>query len=252
MLSKNNSMKNASIKYRIRHTKITDLKHKDYLEIDLSGFSYAKILKNFDNYSAEFIGKAKKSNLPQIQIKFPYEWTDFHEILKKFDYSPGLIFVEKNIAKTYTLPEQLVELKDMTILKKLLKKQQALHYKLNTKFFEKTEKFDLDSYLEELQMNYKKNKGITYGIYEKDELIAFIGLETETSSPGIYINELFTDDKFRGRGFGKILMQAGFSYISKLHLKKIWTTLSAQNESAFRFYQACGFKPVSKLFYTNL
>ncbi|MBI5152248.1 GNAT family N-acetyltransferase [Candidatus Peregrinibacteria bacterium] len=241
---------NASIKYSVRHSKITDLKYKDYLKIDLSNFSYGKILKNFGNYSAEFIEKAKKSNLPQIQIKFPYRWNGFSEILKKFNYDTGLIFVEKNITKTYLPPEHLLEIKDTIILKNLLKKQQALHYKLNTKFFEKTKKFDLDSYLKELQINYEKNKGITYGIYEKDKLIAFIGLEILGS--GIYINELFTDDKFRGRGLGKILMQAGFNYTAKLNFKKIWTTLAAQNESALRFYQARGFKPISKLFYINL
>ncbi|MFH1284098.1 MAG: GNAT family N-acetyltransferase [Candidatus Peregrinibacteria bacterium] len=243
-------MTNTSINYKFINRKITDLKCKDYLKIDLSDFSYAKILKNFNKYSSEFIEKAKKSNLPQIQIKFPYRWSSFSEILKKFNYFPGLILVERNITKTHTLPGRLVELKDTTILKKLLKKQQSLHYKLNTKFFEKTEKFNLDSYLEELQVNYEKNKGITYGIYEKNKLIAFIGFEILSS--GIYINELFTDDKFRGRGFGKTLMQAGFNYTSKLHFKKIWTTLAAQNESAFRFYQACGFKPVSKIFYTNI
>lgn len=238
---------NTSINYRIRHTKITDLKYKDYLEIDLSDFSCGKILKNFGNYSAKFIDKAKKLNLPQIQIKFPYRWNSFPEILKKFNYHPGLIFVEKNIARTYVLPKQPIELKDASILKNLLKKQLTLHYELNTKFFEKTDKFDLNGYIKELQINYEKNKGITYGIYEKNELIAFIGLEI--LEPGIYINELFTDDKFRGRGLGKILMQAGFNYTSKMNFKKIWTTLAAQNESALRFYQACGFKPVSKLFY---
>lgn len=239
-----------SINCKIKHTEITDLKCKDYMEVDLSKFPLKKILKNFSNYSAEFIEKAKKSNLPQIRIIFPYRWDSFSEILKKFNYDPGLIFIEKNIAKTYVMPEGITDLKDTTILKNLLKKQQALHYELNTKFFEKTDKFNLDSYIEELQMNYEKNKGITYGIYEKDKLIAFIGLEI--LSPGIYINELFTDDKFRGRGFGKMLMQAGFNYTSKLNFKKIWTTLAAQNESALRFYEGCGFKPVSKLFYLDL
>ena len=46
----------------------------------------------------------------------------------------------------------------------------------------------MDSYLKELQTNHRKNKGITYGIYEKTKLIAFIGLEI--SEYGIYIYEL--------------------------------------------------------------
>ncbi|MEK7171697.1 MAG: GNAT family N-acetyltransferase [Patescibacteria group bacterium] len=245
-----NFITSTSINYRIRHIKISDLKYKDYLEVDLSGLSYKKILKNFGNYSTEFIEKAKKSNLQQIRIKFPYKWKSFPEILRKINYSSGLIFVEKNIAKTHPLLKQPIELKNMSILKNLLKKQQALHYKFNTNFFEETDKFDLDSYLKELQTNHRKNKGITYGIYEKTKLIAFIGLEI--SEYGIYINELFTDDKFRGRGLGKILMQAGFNYTFELNFKKIWTTLAAQNESALHFYQACGFKPISKLFYINL
>jgi len=292
----------SNINYReasyVRHNKISDLRHKDYLEIDLCGFRYADVRGSFggcfndcfddcfDDCFRGFVKKTKEMDLPQVRIKFPYGWAGFRRKLEKSCYRPGLIFVERDVSVNARLAGRLTVTKDasantkpserltvtkdasantkpserltarLTVLKNvnvaagLLKKQQSLHYKFDPVFFEKPENFDIKSYLRQSQVNYKNGRGIAYGIHDEDKLVAFISLETLTD--GIYINELFVDDKYRGQGFGKTLMQSGFSHATKLGFKKIWTTLAAENQRASLFYKSCGFRPTARLYYFDL
>lgn len=258
---------------RVRHNKVSDLRRKDYLEIDLREFRYADARGSFGGCSGDWfyqlIKKARTKNLPQIRIKFPFRWSVFQRKLEKFCYRSGLIFVERNVsasAKNIKLseglaapkgasaniksPARLTVLKNVNVAAGLLEKQQSLHHKLDPVFFEKPEKFDTGIYLEQLQIDYKNGRGITYGIYEGGALAAFINLEVVAGE--VYINELFTDNKYRGQGLGKALMQMGFSYAFDLGFKKIWTTLAAKNYPAFLFYKSRGFKPTARLYYFDL
>lgn len=271
-------MSNININYSgvscVRRNKVSDLRHKDYLEIDLCGFRYADVRKSFSGCSGDcfrkFTEKAKEKNLPQIRIKFPFRWGVFQRKLEKFRHRSGLIFVERNVSASAKLtksltapkdasaniksPEGLTVLKNVNVVAGLLRKQQSLHHKFDPVFFEKPENFDVGMYLGRSQIDYKNGRGITYGIYDGirdgDRLAAFINLEIVASE--VYINELFTDDKYRGKGLGKALMRMGFSYASDLGLKKIWTTLAAKNHPAFLFYKSCGFRPTARLYYFDL
>lgn len=272
------SMSNININSRVKHSKVSDLRHKDYLEIDLCGFRYADVRKSFSGCSGdcfgdcfrEFAEKAKEKNLPQIRIKFPFRWDVFRRKLEKFCYRSGLIFVEMNISASAELPESftapkgtsaniktpegLTVLKNVNVVAGLLGKQQSLHHKFDPVFFEKPENFDTGMYLRQSQIDCKNSRGITYGIYDGirdgDRLVAFINLEIVAGE--VYINELFTDDEYRGQGLGKALMREGFGYASDLGFKKIWTTLAAKNHPAFLFYKSCGFKPTARLYYFDL
>lgn len=267
-------MPNININYRetsrVRHSKVSDLRHKDYLEINLCEFRYADVRGSFDKSFSKFVKKAKEKNLPQIRIKFPFGWIGFQKRLEKFCCRSGLVFVERNISASAKLPEGLAALKGasaniktpegLTVLKNvnvtagLLEKQQSLHHEFDSVFFEKPENFDAEMYLGQSQIDYKNGRGITYGVYDDirdgDRLAAFINLEVVADE--VYINELFTDDKYRGQGLGKALVRGGFGYASDLGLKKIWTTLAAKNHPAFLFYKSCGFRPIARLYYFDL
>jgi GNAT superfamily N-acetyltransferase len=74
----------------------------------------------------------------------------------------------------------------------------------------------------------------------------FHNYSTFTGRPGIYLEDLYVQPRFRGKGFGKSLL----SYIAKLAVDKRctrveWSVLD-WNEPSIQFYRSIGAKPMDE------
>ncbi len=187
--------------------------------------------------------------LPQIQIRFPFKWQKLGSRLKQFGYHSGLYVIDKRLNRSYALPKNIRKIYDATQIKNQLVEQQRIHFQFNPVFFDDPKRFRYNKYLGDLQKKIKMEEGMLYGLYYRETMIGFIGLEIDNSS--VYINELFVDGKYRGKGFGKILTQAGFHYVTQTPHRKIWTTLAVQNSRGLRFYKSCGFHEVAQIDFMN-
>lgn len=74
----------------------------------------------------------------------------------------------------------------------------------------------------------------------------FHNYSTFTGRPGIYLEDLYVQPEFRGKGFGKSLL----SYIAKLAVEKNFTRVEWSvldwNEPSIQFYRSIGAKPMDE------
>lgn len=234
-----------------KHNIITDLKYKNFLLVDIcKSPSENHALSNLLRWNDDFLHQARERKLPQIQIRFPFQWQKLGSKLKQLGYHQGLYVIEKKLNRLYALPKNIRKIQETVQIKKQLVEQQLLHFQFNPLFFADPKKFRCNEYLNDLQKRIESKEGVFYGLYHGKTIMGFIGLEDDNS--GVYINELFVEKKYRGKGFGKVLMQAGFHYAAKRRHRKIWTTLASQNDRGLRFYKACGFHKLAQTHFVNL
>lgn len=230
---------------------ITDLKFKDFLLVNIcKSSSEDDALRNLLRWNDDFLHQVRERKLPQIQIRFPFKWQKLGSRLKQLGYYQGLYVIEKKLTRAYTLPKNIRKIHRAVQIKEQLLEQQFLHFQFNPLFFDDPKIFRYEEYLHDLRKRIENNEGVLYGLYHGKTIIGFIGLENDNS--GVYINELFVEKKYRGTGFGKILMQAGFYYAVKAPHRKIWTTLASQNDRGLHFYKTCGFYELAQVYFMNL
>ncbi len=235
-----------------RFGQITDLKHRDYLFADYSGFKREKhALNKLGTQLDRMANLAKRNQLPQIQLKYPYKWTGFKQLIEQYGFSEGLYFVEKKVTGNQPLPEaDIVEINDIFTVKKDLILQQRLHFNLNPQFFCNIKDFDVGNYLFEIKSMMANGNAISYCVMEKERIMGFIVIEKDEEK--LYICELFVGKKYRGFGIGKKLMNSAFHYMSHQKCKTLYTSLAVQNQKALAFYKKCGFKETHALSYSEL
>lgn len=137
------------------------------------------------------------------------------------------------------LPEfeiYMAELGDESIVLEFIK-HLSVYEKLSHEVVATTE--DLRKYLFE----DKKVAEVIFGKY-KGEVVGFAlffhNFSTFLAKPGIYLEDLFVLEKFRGKGFGKSL----FTFLAKLAVERNcgrleWSVLD-WNEPAIKFYKSLG------------
>ncbi|MBU1953586.1 GNAT family N-acetyltransferase [Patescibacteria group bacterium] len=256
---------------------VTDLRYKSYLLMDLcEGVSETEALAGFPLWYEQLALRARVENFPQLQVRFPFHWQSFGNKLEQSGFNPGLYVVERRLDQSFELPDGIHVIDDVMRIKSQLKRQQSIHFRLNPHFFQDHGLFGVDEYLGDLGRVIEAGNGAFYGICDRSgvadgargratgprgRIIGFIGLESDES--GTYINELFVEEKFRGAGLGKRLMQAGFHYVAEAANggtrsacagpvnNRIWTTLAAQNEGASRFYSGQGFRETARVDFRN-
>ena len=68
----------------------------------------------------------------------------------------------------------------------------------------------------------------------------FKNFSTFLGQPGMYLEDLYVQEKFRGEGFGKLLLQELFEICRKRHYQRMdWSVLD-WNIKAIEFYESLG------------
>jgi ribosomal protein S18 acetylase RimI-like enzyme len=232
-----------------RTGQITDLKFKDYLFVDFSKLKDEKdALNTLETRLTGMLTTARHNHLPQIQVKYPFNWEKFKQKLESYDFMEGLYFIEKKVIKnTIVQSEDTVEIKDIYIIEHQLALQQKLHHDLNPMFFSRLKDFDIKHYLQEIQTMIEQNKAIAYYVRDHQKILGFIVIENNRNK--YYICELFVEGKHRGLGVGTKLMNAADRYVSAHKVKTVYTSLAVQNKNALIFYKKSKYLETSTLSY---
>lgn len=97
---------------------------------------------------------------------------------------------------------------------------------------------------------FKEKKGEVLFIIEKDKEVGFVlyfyNFSTFVGKPGIYIEDIFILEEYRGNGYGKEV----FKYLAKKSVKEgygriEWTCLD-WNKTAINFYEKMGAVPMDE------
>src|SRR5687768_2246859 len=91
----------------------------------------------------------------------------------------------------------------------------------------------------EVIIGYYQNRPVCFALF-------FHNFSTFLGRPGIYLEDLFVQPEFRGKGFGRKML----SYLAKLTRERNggrleWSVLD-WNESAIKFYKHLGAKPMDE------
>jgi GNAT superfamily N-acetyltransferase len=97
--------------------------------------------------------------------------------------------------------------------------------------------------------------GAVIGYYREEPVgfaVYFYNFSTFLGKPGIYLEDLFVLEEYRGRGFGKVLL----AYLARLAEEKgcgrmEWAVLD-WNEPSIRFYRSLGAKTMDDWLLTRL
>ena len=120
----------------------------------------------------------------------------------------------------------------LDFIKKLAEYEKLSHEVIATE--EKLERYLLgDKKVAEVVIGYYHNIPVGFALY-------FYNFSTFLAKPGIYLEDLFVLEEYRGLGFGKILL----TYLAKLAIDKEcgrveWAVLD-WNEPSIEFYKSLG------------
>lgn len=96
--------------------------------------------------------------------------------------------------------------------------------------------------------------------YEKNHPIGFIHFKIVSAKPHpvlynhrhIYLYDIFIDNKYRGKKYGKHLFNEMLNFAKKNRVNQIWLNVWSFNKSAISFYSKLGFKTFSTKMRLNL
>ena len=74
----------------------------------------------------------------------------------------------------------------------------------------------------------------------------FHNYSTFLAKPGIYLEDLFVDPRYRGKGYGKALLQTLAQYAVERDCGRLEWSVLDWNKPAIDFYLALGAKPMSE------
>jgi ribosomal protein S18 acetylase RimI-like enzyme len=96
-------------------------------------------------------------------------------------------------------------------------------------------------------LSKRKNSEIFIAEDEKHEFIGYVFVgesgEMITGLSSGFIYDIFVEEKFRGKGIGKLLLEKAEDYCRRKGYSRIALMVSAANDSAIRLYTRTGFKP---------
>jgi ribosomal protein S18 acetylase RimI-like enzyme len=93
----------------------------------------------------------------------------------------------------------------------------------------------------------KENSQISVAEDEKDRFVGYLFVgENRDMMTGLsfgFIYDIFVEEKSRGKGIGKMLLEKAESYCREKGFSRIALMVAAANDSAMRLYNRMGFKP---------
>ena len=210
--------------FELIHTPVTDLSFSDYFYLDLSELGVD---------SENLFKLPEEKAWVQVDLPSDVSLPDGFGAFEK-----RLIFIQKK-PELESISET-IPIEDILEIRHLLTEQQAYHYQLDAEYFASLKDFRIDAYLNEIQEKLNDGSAAAFGIRENGMWFGFAVLEKEDDSA--YLLELMVVEEARGKGYGKVLVAASENWAAEQHFTRLWTSVSAQNDSAFAFYQKLGFK----------
>ena len=141
------------------------------------------------------------------------------------------------------------ELKDMTGINKLLRQVLMVHHNGRPDLFKAGAKKYTDEQLAELIKD--DTKPIFVCVDELEEVLGYafcvwqqhLNNEILTDVKTLYIDDLCVDETRRGQHIGKSLYEYVLAYAKENNFYNVTLNVWSLNESAMKFYEACGLKP---------
>jgi len=96
------------------------------------------------------------------------------------------------------------------------------------------------------EMEYKM-----IGIFDNEKLITYAGVSVQTNlyhKRHLYVYELVTDEKYRGKKYGKMMLEYLHDYAKMGMCENIVLSSNLQREKAHQFYEKYGFSKKSFVF----
>ena len=93
------------------------------------------------------------------------------------------------------------------------------------------------------------------GIMDKEELITYAGVAVQTNlyhKRHLYVFDLVTDEKYQGKGYGKMMLEYLLDYAKMGMCENIVLSSGFARENAHKFYEKNGFDKKSYVFVKTL
>ena len=116
-----------------------------------------------------------------------------------------------------------------------------------------------------VDLSYKEFEDLIYdmrhmeykmiGIMDKEELITYAGVAVQTNlyhKRHLYVFDLVTDEKYRAKGYGKMMLDYLLDYAKMGMCENIVLSSGFAKEDAHRFYEENGFDKKSFIFLKTL
>ena len=141
------------------------------------------------------------------------------------------------------------ELKDMSGINNLLRQVLMVHHKGRPDIFKANAKKYTDEQLAELIQD--DTKPIFVCVNESEEVLGYafcvwqqhLNSEILTDIKTLYIDDLCVDETRRGQHIGKSLYEYVVAYAKENNFYNVTLNVWSLNESAMKFYEACGLVP---------
>ena len=139
--------------------------------------------------------------------------------------------------------------KDMTAINRLLQQVLLVHHVGRPDLFKAEGKKYNDEQL--IEIIHDDSRPIFVGVNEEDEVQGYafcifqqyLNSGSLTDIKTLYIDDLCVDEELRGQHIGKQLYEYVLAYARKEECYNVTLNVWSLNESAMKFYQACGLLP---------
>lgn len=141
------------------------------------------------------------------------------------------------------------EKRDMDGINRLLRQVLMVHHNGRPDLFKANAKKYTDAQLEELIAD--DTRPIFVAVDETERVLGYafcimqqhVNNEILTDVRTLYIDDLCVDESMRGRHIGKSLYEYVISYAKEQQFYNVTLNVWSLNESAMKFYEACGLVP---------
>jgi ribosomal protein S18 acetylase RimI-like enzyme len=244
-------------------TKTDDRRIHDWLRLKFQkGLSQEKALDRLHSLLSHYAVLAHEHNLKQIEIGLPFAWRTVAEEIEAMGFRKGLLYVEASARSAKTIPSDptlcKIEKRDVPAILPLVYEQQRLHNRLDPDFFARPADVDIFGYVDEMLQMIGTGECVAYCLRSKNRFAGFASAVRNMphywdDKSRSYVQEIFVAKREREKGNGTKLMSALMRHApyGANRSRRIWTSLAARNEVAWRFYKSLGFKPTLIWYYLN-
>ncbi len=90
----------------------------------------------------------------------------------------------------------------------------------------------------------KKKDIFIYFLEEDKKVLGFVNILWISNKKVSYLNDILIKEEFRGKGYGKILMDKFMDFSKKKGAKQLGLGVRVENKNAIKMYEKYGFKTI--------